>query len=82
MQNKMKIIKKYTDVGADDMCKKISVSIEEDRCFYHVLGDKRKYFDLYSLQARHPELSSYCKKNKLELQRDLLKQKELLKTAN
>lgn len=64
------------------MSKKISISIEKDRCFYHVLGDKRKYFDLYSLQARHPELSDYCEKNKFELNRELLKQKELLNTEN
>lgn len=60
---------------------KISISISQDRCFYHVFGDNKKYYDLYSLQTKHPELTKYCVENKLQLQRKLLKLKELLENA-
>lgn len=62
------------------MRKKITVSVAEDRCFFHVFGDSYKYFDLQYLQINHPDLRDYCEKNKLELQRDFLKQKELMET--
>ena len=58
------------------MRKKITVSVAEDRCFFHVFGDSYKYFDLQYLQINHPDLRDYCEKNKLELQREFLKQKE------
>ena len=50
------------------MRKKITVSVAEDRCFFHVFGDSYKYFDLQYLQINHPDLRDYCEKNKLELQ--------------
>lgn len=62
------------------MRKKITVSVAEDRCFFHVFGDSYKYFDLQYLQINHPDLRDYCEKNKLELQREFLKQKELMET--
>lgn len=58
--------------------KKICISVAEDRCFFHVFGDKHKYFDLYSLQVAHPELNDYCKEKGLELERDLLRKNELI----
>lgn len=64
------------------MSNKISVSVGNDRCFFHVLGDNYKFYDLYSLQMRHPELDDYCKLHKLELQRELLKQNELLEDSD
>ena len=45
------------------MRKKITVSVAEDRCFFHVFGDSYKYFDLQYLQINHPDLRDYCEKN-------------------
>ena len=64
------------------MRKKITVSVAEDRCFFHVFGDSYKYFDLQYLQINHPDLRDYCEKNKLELQREFLKQKELMENSD
>lgn len=64
------------------MRKKITVSVAEDRCFFHVFGDSYKYFDLQYLQINHPDLRGYCEKNKLELQREFLKQKELMENSD
>jgi len=64
------------------MRKKITVSVAEDRCFFHVFGDSYKYFDLQYLQINHPDLRDYCEKNKLELQREFFKQKELMENSD
>lgn len=70
------------DIGEDNMNDKISVSVENERCFFHVLGDNHKFYDLYSLQMKHSELNDYCKLHKLELQSELLKQNELLEDSD
>ena len=53
----------------------------KDRFIISGFGDNKKYYDLYSLQTKHPELTKYCVENKLQLQRKLLKLKELLENA-
>lgn len=58
--------------------KKIVLAVAENQCFLHVLGDNIRYYDITSLNRAHPELSSYIAINKYELEREMLKQNEVL----
>lgn len=58
--------------------KLIHVTVEKERCFFHVLGDKRQFYDLESLTKEHPELKEYCDLHHIELQIEMNRQKELL----
>ena len=36
--------------------KKITIAVADNQSFFHVLGDNKRYYDLYSLSHSHPEL--------------------------
>ena len=56
----------------------ILIDAKKDKCFYHVLGDETEFYDLYSLVSSHPEQSAFVELNRHELERGLLKQKEIM----
>lgn len=56
----------------------ILINTDKDECFYHVLGDIKKYYDLESMKAAHPELCNLIQLNQRELERELHHRKELL----
>lgn len=56
----------------------VHLAVAADRCFFHVLGDKHQYYDLESLTQAHPKLKEYCRANHIELEMEMLRQKELL----
>ena len=56
----------------------VHIAIADSRCFFHVLGDKNQYYDLESLIQAHPVLEEYCDKNRIRLEIDMLRQRELL----
>ena len=58
--------------------KKITIIVADSRSFYHVLGDNKRYYDLYSLSYAHPELKDYCFNPRYELENELQKQNELI----
>lgn len=58
--------------------RKITVVVADGRSFFHVFGDNKKYYDLYSLTCAHKELLDYCQDHRYELESELLKQDELL----
>lgn len=58
--------------------KKITIAVADNQSFFHVLGDNKRYYDLYSLSYSHPELKDYCLKHRYELESDLQKQNELI----
>jgi len=58
--------------------KKIHVSVADGTCFFHVLGDSVRYYDLDSLLLKHPELAEYVTENKFPLMEKLMKQRELM----
>ena len=58
--------------------KLVHLTVENQRCFFHVLGDKRQYYDLTSLSQEHPELKEYCDLYHIELEMEMNRQKELL----
>ena len=43
-----------------------------------MLGENKRYYDLYSLLHSHPELKDYCLNHRYELESDLQKQNELI----
>lgn len=59
----------------------ILINTDEDECFFHVLGDTTKYFDLESMTTAHPELSTLVQLNYRELERELFRQRGLLGLA-
>jgi len=59
---------------------KISISHNEDGCYFHVLGDNKNYLDLEVLVVSHPELSDYIKTHEYELKRGLYQLQELIDT--
>lgn len=58
--------------------KKITIAVADNQSFFHVLGDNKRYYDLYSLSLSHPELKDYCLNHRYELESDLQKQNELI----
>lgn len=58
--------------------KKITIAVADNQSFFHVLGDNKRYYDLYSLSHSHPELKDYCLNHRYELESDLQKQNELI----
>lgn len=58
--------------------KMVHLAVADNRCFFHVLGDRRQYYDLESVTRAHPELEEYCCENHIELEMEMLRQKELL----
>jgi len=57
---------------------KIIVGTKDGRCFFHVLGDFTEYHDISSMEYAHPELKDYVQNNRVELERALLQQRELM----
>lgn len=57
---------------------KITIVVADNQSFFHVLGDNKRYYDLYSLSRSHPELKDYCLNHRYELESDLQKQNELI----
>lgn len=58
--------------------KLIHIAVEDERCFFHVLGDKRQYYDLESLTHEHPDLKEYCDLYNIDLEMEMHRQRELL----
>lgn len=58
--------------------KKITIAVTDNQSFFHVLGDNKRYYDLYSLFHAHPELKDYCLNHRYELESALQKQNELI----
>lgn len=61
------------------LAKSVHIAVADDRCFFHVLGDKHQYYDLESVIRAHSELKEYCCANHIELEMELLRQKEILR---
>ena len=59
---------------------KISISHNEEGCYFHVLGDDINYFDLEARVNMHPELTNYVKEHGYDLKRGLLQLQELIDT--
>lgn len=57
---------------------KIVIDSKENRCFFHVLGDVIEYHDVTSLERAHPELRDEIEEKRVELECELLRQRELL----
>ena len=59
---------------------RITVSHDDADCYFHLLGDNRKYLDLDSMALEHPETSGYIEQHRYELQRGLYQLQELIET--
>ena len=59
---------------------KITISHDDVDCYFHLLGENRKYLDLESLALEHPEVSDYIEQHRYELQRGLYQLRELIET--
>lgn len=57
---------------------KVKVSVGSNECYFHVFGDNIMYMNLASLVEKHPECADYCEKNRLKLNMELYRQRELL----
>lgn len=57
---------------------KIIIGTKDGRCFFHVLGDVTEYHDMASMEYAHPELKEYIQNNRIELERTLLQQQEIM----
>lgn len=60
---------------------KISICHDDVQCYFHVLGDEKKYLDVDSMAASHKELEDYVVSNKFELERDLYRSQELFEKS-
>ena len=60
---------------------KIMVDSKEGRCFFHVLGDCKEFYDIESMGNAHPEESAFIELNKRELNRSLYQAQEMMKTT-
>ena len=62
------------------MCKtfnnKIIIDKDGSDVYFHVLGDPMRYFDIVSLEKRHPELSAFLALTGSELTRSLMQVQE------
>lgn len=56
---------------------KIEIVKKGNRIFFKVEKDATEYYDLENLVRNHPELESYVTKNKIELERVYMQQREL-----
>ena len=56
---------------------KIEIVKKENRIFYRVEGDVTEFYDLENLLLNHPELENDVTKNRFELERVLMQQREL-----
>lgn len=60
----------------------VNISIDDHDCYFHFLGDKRKYYDIEAMVRAHPEYSMYIAVHKMELIMKLRHAKELLENDN
>lgn len=61
---------------------RIMVDSKEGRCFFHVLGDYKEFYDIESMGNAHPEEKAFIELNRYELERILSRECELVeKTA-
>lgn len=56
---------------------KIQIAGKNGKVFYKVTGDNTEFYDLDNLLLNHPELTSEVIKNRIELERVLMQQREL-----
>ena len=45
----------------------ITVSVSGDECFFHVMGDNKKYFDLESVYEKYPQHKEFLDENYYKL---------------
>jgi hypothetical protein len=55
---------------------KIIISTHNNKCFYHVLGDRVEFYDLESLVYSHPELSDLINLQKHSIEGEYFKKRE------
>lgn len=55
----------------------INVCVNQEGCFYHVLGDDIEFYDLESLVRAHPELDEIVRHKKYDLTREFYQKQEL-----
>lgn len=55
----------------------ISIRHDIESCYFHVLGDNKKYLDIDALLAAHEELKSIIVNDKYELNRELYRLREI-----
>lgn len=55
---------------------KIIIDKDGSDVYFHVLGDSMRYFDVASLEKRHPELSAFLALTGPELTRSLMQVQE------
>lgn len=60
------------------LAKEVHISVAGGSCFFHILGDRRRYYDLDSLRRGHPELKDSIDEKKYELQGELMKRREMM----
>lgn len=58
--------------------KLVHITVADNRCFFHVFGDKHQYYDLESMAQAHPELKEYCCADHIALEMEIIRQKEIL----
>ena len=63
-----------------DTFDRITISHDEIDCYFHLLGDTQKYFDLEALEEAHPEYKAYIEDHRYELQRGLFELREMIET--
>lgn len=60
---------------------KIMVDSKEGKCFFHVLGDCKEFYDVESMENAHPEESAFIELNRHELNCCLYQAQEMLKAT-
>ncbi len=59
---------------------RITISHDDTECYFHMLGDNRKYFDLESMGESHPKHKEYINQHRYELMRGLYQLREMIET--
>lgn len=57
---------------------RIMVDSKDGRCFYHVLGDCKEFYDIESMETAHPEEKAFIELNKYELMRALYRAQKII----
>ena len=70
--------REYMSVSFD----RITVSHDETDCYFHFYGDNCKYFDLESIEERHPDQKDYLVQHRYELLRSIQQLRELIEEQN
>jgi hypothetical protein len=56
---------------------KLMITAKDSKCFYHVLGDYKEYYDLTSIDLEHPELHDFIQKQKYTIEMAFFRKKKL-----